>query len=377
MHVWDQGQLHNTNQNSDSSEYTVDFENDWAFACPLGGGACQGWGIYVAGKNRNYVTPLDSDSGTSQQQGDIKFTELCGSMLANVLQLRRLERQQSSLRNFFSPIVLEAFSDQDPDIALAPRECEVSVLFCDLRGFAKTSEKMAHNLQLLLNRVSDALGIMTRNILELDGVVGDFHGDAAMGFWGWPFAIENTALSACLAALAIQKELNEIARDPGHPLQNFQMGVGVATGTAVAGKIGTNDQVKVTAFGPVVNLAARLEGMTRLFGSSVLLDKSTYDLLSSEHAFKLRKLFQVLPYGLESPATVYQLFTPNDDLESGHLDAFASGLEYFESGDWVSAIKQFSSLSQHDSGIEFLISYMKQWGEPPNDWQGVVSLKTK
>ena len=352
------------------------YQNDWAFVCALEGRACRGWGIYVSG--RNPVSPVGIDTAYADLQGDIKFTELVGSTLANVLQIQRLERQQSSLRNFFSPLVLEAFADQDPEIALAPRQCEVSVLFCDLRGFATTSEKMADDLLGLLSRVSDALGIMTRNILDLDGVVGDFHGDAAMGFWGWPFARENTAFSACSAALAIQDELAEIAQDEDHVLRDFQMGIGVATGTAVAGKIGTDDQVKVTAFGPVVNLAARLESTTRRFGTGVLLDKATIDLLPPSHSFLTRRLFRMQPYGLKSPTTLYQLISRHEGLDKAYLDEFSALMTLLENGEWKDLANRLRQLEKPDPVKDFLVGFIQSHLETaPDDWNGIIAFDTK
>ena len=133
-----------------------------------------------------------------------------------------------------------------------------------MRGFSRTSERGARDLTGLLERVSKALGVMTHQILDHGGVVGDFQGDAAMGFWGWPLAEPQAAQQAAMAALGIRSQFEAAARQPEHPLADFRVGIGIATGPAVAGKIGTADHVKVTVFGPVANLAARLESMTRL-----------------------------------------------------------------------------------------------------------------
>ncbi len=105
-------------------------------------------------------------------------------------------------------MVLEALAQRDPDEVLAPRETNVSVLFCDLRGFSRNSEESADRLLDLLARVSDALGVMTHHFLHAGGVVGDFHGDAAMGFWGWPINDQQAIYQACTAALAIRMEFD-------------------------------------------------------------------------------------------------------------------------------------------------------------------------
>src|SRR6185295_4952116 len=179
-----------------------------------------------------------------------------------------------------SPIVLDALAGQDPNIALAPREADVSVLFCDLRGFSRHSEKHAGSLTELLERVSQALGVMTQHILAEGGVIGDFHGDSAMGFWGWPLPQPDAAARACRAALAIRQEFAatatfQTATATENPLSDFRVGIGIASGRAVAGKIGTTDQVKVTVFGPVVNLASRLETMTKILRTPILIDELT------------------------------------------------------------------------------------------------------
>ena len=119
---------------------------------------------------------------------------------------------------------------------------------------------LAGNLEELLEQVSDSLGVTTQSILEHGGVIGDFHGDSAMGFWGWPLDQEETAIRAIEAACEIREKFSGLALGRNldeNAFGNFQIGLGIATGQAVAGKIGTQDQVKVTAFGPVVNLASR------------------------------------------------------------------------------------------------------------------------
>ena len=135
------------------------------------------------------------------------------------------------------------------------------------------AEEQADNLTGLLERVSLALEVMTSQILRFGGVTGDFQGDAALGFWGWPLESPEAPLNACRAALAIREEFSRAQADPDHPLRDFETSIGISYGRAVAGKIGTREQVKVTVFGPVVNLASRLEAMTRELHVSVLIDE--------------------------------------------------------------------------------------------------------
>ena len=159
----------------------------------------------------------------------------------------------------------------------------------------------------MLNRVSEALGVMTQNILAHRGAIADFLGDAALGFWGWPIENAGKTEDACRAALGIRSAFEEISKHPEDPLFGFRIGIGIASGRAVAGGIGTAEQAKITVFGPVVNLASRLQDMTKLLRVPILLDEATAAALR-EHTptdvARVRRLARVKPYGLDNPLTV-------------------------------------------------------------------------
>src|SRR5262249_37689036 len=145
------------------------------------------------------------------------------------------------------------------------------------------------------------LSIMSTNIIDKDGVIGDFQGDSAMGFWGWPPCGDNHIESAARAALAIRRDISRAAQKPGHPLAGFTCGLGIASGIAVAGQVGTLDQFKFGVYGPVVNLAARLESMTKYFQVPVLADERVAQNLNSarnSHWVRCRRLARVQPYGM-------------------------------------------------------------------------------
>lgn len=367
-------------------QVTILKHGDWAFVSPLRGDAADGLAIYVSG---NYEMPLDSDAplGPLDLHDDIKFTELVATTLSNVQHVAALKQRQASLRPYFSPVVIDAIADGDPEKALAPRECEVSVLFCDLRGFSRRSEEYADNLLELLDRVSGALGIATREIMEQSGVVGDFHGDATMGFWGWPLKQADSALRACHAALAIQNEFAQLAARPEHPLHDFHIGLGIATGNAVAGRIGTQDQVKVTVFGPVVNLAARLETMTQQLRAGILLDQRTRQMIEqhsgspTEKTLRVRRLAVLQPVGMANPLPVSQLLADADQpgsLSDEAIQLYETGLDQFTAGSWEEAYQIFQQLPATDYAKDFLRRYIEQHHRvaPPN-WNGYISLDRK
>ena len=378
LHVW--------NRSVVNPSYTQSENVDWAFCTPVVSDACPGWAIYVAGQfSSQAMTQMDTEADESEAlQDDLKFTELTATTLGALRQVRSLQRRQDSLRNFFAPVVMDALAGRDPDQVLAPRETDVSVLFCDLRGFSQRSEDAADRLLELLKRVSDALGVMTHHILANGGVVGDFHGDAAMGFWGWPLANSRSIQQVCQAALAIRQEFDLAAAQPDHPLADFRAGIGIASGAAVAGRIGTTDQVKVTVFGPVVNLASRLESMTKHLQSSILVDESTADWVR-EHVpnglLRVRRVAKVTPYGMNTPLVVSELIPPegeNSILKNEHVEAYEEALDHFLEGNWHDAFRLLHQVPAEDQVKDFLTVYIAQHRrEPPPDWSGVIELPGK
>lgn len=378
LHVW--------SKNSRASQLqTISIDvGDWAFACPIESQGKIQQVIYVAGTQSSL-----SESNTPQQtatgyRDDIKFAELIASTVSKILALKELERSQSSLRQFFSPVVLEVLAGRDPEQVLAPRKTEVSVLFCDLQGFSRRSEQQSADLIGLLSRVSQALGVTTHHILSNSGVVGDFHGDAAMGFWGWPLETENYPLQACLAALGIRQAMLAAAADPSHILSDFQFGMGIAMGEAVAGKIGTSDQVKVTVFGPVVNLAARLESMTRILHAPILLDQTTANWVRQhvpQTVARVRRIARVKPYGLETPLEVSELLPPSsadNSLSDKDIANYELALGALYSGDWRQAFQLLHLVPAEDRVKDFLTVFIAQHNRtaPPN-WDGVIHLGQK
>jgi len=377
LHVWNTGA-------SGSGIFTLTEESDWAFCTPVGGEACRGWSLYVAGRYHGPAGLAVTPSDPTDLREDVKFCELVAAMLAAIRQSKHLSRRQAALSPFFAPAVLSALHNADPDVVLAPREADVCVMFCDLRGFTLQAEKSAGDLLGLLDRVSRALGVMTHQILEHGGVLGDFHGDAAMGFWGWPLPQTDAVARACRAALAVRKEFQLAAHTPGHPLADFRMGVGLASGRAVAGRIGTVDQVKVTVFGPVVNLASRLEGMTKLVQASILLDAATAEGVRNNvprEVARVRRVARVRPYGAADAVEISELLPPqgsDSPLTDEQIAAYEAALDCFIAGEWSEALELLYAVPARDRVKDFLTVYIAQHGRtPPRDWDGVVPLSSK
>jgi len=383
LHVWDES-------DDQDSRYTQHAEFNWAFCTPLSGDApatnnsvtpsLGSLAIYIAGRSPG------QGAKTNEQRlhADIKFTEFIADIVGSLQRQRELERQQTGLRQFFSPPVLEALGKDLDTSMLEPRECDVTVLFCDLRGFSHHAEEQADNLTGLLERVSLALEVMTSQILRFGGVTGDFQGDAALGFWGWPISSEEAPLNACRAALAIREEFAKAHADPEHPLTDFETSIGIAHGRAVAGKIGTREQVKVTVFGPVVNLASRLEGMTRQLHVPILIDDKLDALIrANRETFegRVRRLLHVLPYGMDNSLVVSELVpaaNSSSQLTDANIVDFELAVQRFIDGDWADAWRFLHTMPADDRAQDFLAMQITQHDRTaPSDWDGIVRIKKK
>ena len=374
LHIW---------QDADESNpaFTVTGNLDWAFCMPLKGSASLGWALYVTGQ---FGSPGSTQVGESDLKGDLRFTQLVSDFISSIRQVKTLEKEQAGLAQFFSPAVMEVIRASGSEEILEPRESDITVLFCDVRGFSKKTEAAADDLLPMLTRIRDVLGVMTAGILRHDGVISDFQGDAALGFWGWPSEPDDGPLAACRAALHIHQEFARESKIPDGPLAGFHVGIGVAHGRAIAGKIGAAEQIKVGAFGPVVNMGARLESMTKILNASILVDEKTLDYLKAHcdpDEMRVRKLGQIQPYGMDKSFQVGELL-PSLDVDSSLTDAdltrYEEAVDSFTAGDWQQTQELLNKMPVNDRTKDFLMMHIvTNRYEPPEGWNGVIKMDKK
>jgi adenylate cyclase len=328
---------------------------------------------------------LRSLRNSNKELTEQRLAEVVAKYIGAVRQARTLEQQQSEMRQFFSPKVVEALANSGP-AALEPRQGPVSVLFCDVRGFSRKVEESSDDLHALLARVREALGVMTRNILKHDGVIADFQGDAALGFWGWPHASDESPALACRAALAIQKEFAAAQRDPFHELHGFHVGIGICHGEAITGRIGSDEQIKVGVFGPIVNTASRLQDLTKQVGVPILVDGPTADAVADylpPSVATCRRVTRLRPAGIATPVDVFALSSGRgrgrgDSLTFVEEQAYELASEAVESGHWGKARRLLSKLPAKYGPANFLRRAIRDCGQrPPADWDGVLTMDQK
>lgn len=371
VHIW--------GANPNSQQYSVCEGLPWAFATNVPSESSDKWCLYVSGKGSRQNTAMASENDLKP---DVRFTELVAEFIGSVRRVRHLQDQATQMSSFFSPKVVQKLTTNSVEEALKPAMCNITVLFCDVRGFSKKSEQLQGDLMVLLRTMKAALGVMASGILDHDGTIADFQGDAALGFWGWPVDLEEGPILACRAALRIYQEF-ELANQRGErDLTGFSVGLGISHGRALAGQIGTLKQSKVGVFGPVVNQGARLEGMTKMFGVPICIDDKTAKLVKQlTLACHVRPLAKVYPKGMSNPVMVHGLLPiqsansePDEQLIADHEEAVYAIIR----GDWSDAAKVLSSLPDDDGPSRFLKQFLAEQGDKPGpDWDGCIHLKAK
>lgn len=218
---------------------------------------------------------------------------------------------------------------------------------------------------------------MAAIITEEDGVVAGIQGDAVMAFWGWPEDQPDQVERAVRAALRIQ---DRFGREGWW--QDLSCGIGLAHGPAVAGRLGAHDLAKIDVFGPVVNLAARLEGYTKRFGVRVLTDAATADRvaaspLAEKLRWRTRKLARILPAGMSHPQLVYELVAGAGMTEARRV-SWEQAVDGFLAGDWGSARATLEEWFADDPAAKVLLDWMAaHQDQPPADWTGTVQFEGK
>ncbi len=373
LHIWP--------PDADKAAFTTTDGLGWAVCVPIRGDSCRGWCMYVSGKGARDGGLLLSEADLAS---DLRFTELVAQFIGSVRQVRTLQEQKTRLSSFFSPKVIDSLTAHDAAAALSPAERKITVLFCDIRGFSQKAEQLQHDLLPLLRSVKAALGVMVAAILQRDGAIADLQGDAALGFWGWPVALEYGPVPACRAALEICDQFRKAAEREDSLLQGFSVGIGIAHGRAVAGQIGTDQQSKIGVFGPVVNQGARLESMTKQFDVSICIDGPTAEFVDryvSSSEGRLRPLARVRPQGMATPIDVFNLLPAENDSCEVSQEMIADHeaiLEAVTAGEWDDAAGLLAHLPDGDGPRQFLIRQMALFGNtPPSDWDGVFSLAGK
>ncbi len=313
--------------------------------------------------------------------------ELTESFNAMVRELRAKARIRETFGRYMDPRIVEGLIENKDALAGSGERRVMTVFFCDMKGFTALSEGMTPaGMVKIVNRY---LATMSEPIRRHRGILDKYIGDAIMAFWGPPFTEpEEQAVLACLSGLeqltalevyrAELPELMGIKRVP-----RIDMRIGVATGEAIVGNIGSDVSMSYTVMGDAVNLASRLEGANKAYGTRFLVNARTTKMTGE--LFEFREIDQIRVEGKEEPEHVYEVMGRRGELTAESrrlLDHFAEGLAAYRRRAWDEAEKDFRAALEavpDDGPSRVFLERLKQLvaNPPPADWDGVWALSEK
>jgi adenylate cyclase len=289
---------------------------------------------------------------------------------------RRAKEVKKAFASYVSPELVEEIQ-KDPDkLQLGGEERFITIMFSDIRGFTTLSEKLtASELTSMLNKIHDP---MTKVVLHNKGMLDKYIGDAMMALFNTPLDLPDHADMAVKTALELIRTLHEInGRFTEAGLPNIDVGVGVNSGPAVCGNMGSTVRFEYTAIGDSVNLASRLEGLCKAYKTRIVV--SEYTLAHCKMDFLTRKLDRVRVKGKKEPVEIYEVMenTPeNRDV----ADNFHKGLDLYFSGNFENALAVFSELeAAGDPTSSVFTERCREYIEdaPAEGWDGTYTMKTK
>jgi adenylate cyclase len=304
------------------------------------------------------------------------------SLFRVLIEEKEKRRVRSAFGQFVPPEVIRRLL-VNPQL-VQPKKTDITVMFSDIRGFTSISEKLdAQDLALFLNQY---LTDMTQIVFAHQGTLDKYIGDAVMAFWGAPYEEPGHAVRACNGALDMMKRVQEMQKKweaEGKP--HLDIGIGLNTGVASVGRMGSVLRYGYTALGDTVNLSSRLEGLNKEYGTHILANETTYHA-AKDAGFVFRELDLIRVKGKLQPATIYELLGRSAELGAdqdvqARLELFAQARELYRKREWNKAQRTFEDvIGKWEDGPSR--TYWKRcqeylFDEPPSGWDGVFTMTHK
>ncbi len=296
-----------------------------------------------------------------------------------LIEEKEKRKVRGAFQQYVSPEVIRRVLARPESVA--PRKQEITILFSDIRGFTSISEKL--DAQALADLLNQYLTEMTRIIFRNQGTLDKYIGDAVMAFWGAPFEDTAQASHAARASFEMLQKLEDLNRGwTTKGIPRLEIGVGINKGVASVGKMGSALRYAYTALGDSVNLASRLEGLNKEYGTRVLLsDYAFRDARVPEYLYREVDIIRVK--GKEQPVIIHELAGLRDqkDLQE-KIELYGRARAFYKRRDWRQASALFSQLLQRwpDDGPAHILAgrcqeYLLE--EPEPQWDGVHVMKHK
>jgi class 3 adenylate cyclase len=327
------------------------------------------------------------DRSIAVTTGD-EIGQLSAAFNRMIERLRQNQRIRETFGRYIDPRIAEGLLDQSAAAATEGQRRVMTVMFCDMKGFTSLSEGVTP--QGLVKVMNLYLSTMSEPIHARRGVIDKYIGDAIMAYWGPPFVEEaEQARFACLAAVdmigrvaTLLKELPERLGVRSIPAE-CDIRIGIATGDALVGSIGSEYMMSFTVMGDTVNLASRLEGANKIYGSRCLISAATAKIGATD--LELREIDRLVAAGQSQPQTVYEIMGRNGELtpaQQALRARYEEGLAAYRDRRWEEAKKAFAAALEAvpgDGPSATLIARIEELSAnpPPAGWDSAWHLDSK
>lgn len=291
-------------------------------------------------------------------------------------------RQRRFLKNVFrhylNPHVIEKIIANPSLLQLGGEKREITSFFSDIAGFTTIAESLTP--EELVKFLNEYLSEMTDIILSFGGTLDKYEGDAIIAFWNAPLELPDHALRACRAALMCQQRLEVLGPDFEKRFgRRLSMRIGLNSGEAVVGNMGSQSRFDYTAMGDTVNLASRLEGACKFYHLPIIIGEEAAERVKANIICREVDLIQVV--GKKRPVHIFEIIGEKGKVDSrvlAKIAAFEEALEAYRKGEWARALSLFSSI-EDDALARIYIERCQQFKEsgPPEGWAGIYQLKEK
>lgn len=307
------------------------------------------------------------------------FLSFTGASLLNFsVEGRQRRFIKSVFHLYLSSHVIDRLIKNPDLLKLGGEKREMSSFFSDIAGFTNISESLSP--EDLVNLLNSYLSAMTDIILFYQGTLDKYEGDAIIAFWNAPLDQPDHALRACQAAVECQTRLASLRPQfKSHFGKDLSMRIGINSGPAVVGNMGSISRFDYTAIGDTVNLASRLEGACKQYNVPVLIGEKTYEMVKDHMIVREIDVIRVL--GREKPIRIYEVVGRKEEVSSSQserISCFHQALKAYRNQEWGEALTLFQK-DESDRVTEIYIERCKRFRKspPPGDWDGVYDLKTK
>lgn len=372
-----------------SASKIIDYERRYLFTilvfCIIASSFAVALSIFFARRISKPLMLLEADMSRIQKF-DLDSKIKISSHITEVIKMKNaVDNMKTGLRSFKKYVSADLVSELiklKKEAVLGTERKELTIFLSDIANFTTISENLSP--EQLSENLGEYFKGMTKIILQNNGTVDNYTGDSIMAFWSAPYYIKDHAVSGCYTALQCRRYLDTLDKrwtEEGIPL--FATRMGLNTGDAIVGNIGYEERFAYTAIGDNVNLASRLEGLNKFYGTRIMISEFTY-AQAREH-IEARLIDVVSVKGKSKSVMVYELISEKNNIGrelKQFIDLFNYGADLYLDRKWSEAIKVFKETCKknpHDIPSQIFLKRCSKYAKksPPLDWSGAIVMQKK